>query len=233
MEIEDRFEIDIPINLVSDITTVADLVALVNGSSTPRGGVMDILDKHALLAGRHEKLLRLGADLFAVRSTTCSATEADIAGRPTILAGTNNYLGLTYDPACIAAAEEALRRYGTGTTGSRIANGSYGCTRSSRPHSRGSWIAGPAWCSAPATGEPRDGRRARQPARRGADRRRLARQHLRRLPPRAQLVVRFRHNDPADLDRGSAASPQRATASWSSSRASTACSATAPCKFVE
>jgi 7-keto-8-aminopelargonate synthetase-like enzyme len=88
---------------------------------------MDILDKYALLAGRHEKLLRLGADPFAVRLDDLrSATEADIAGRPTILAGTNNYLGLTYDPACIAAAEDALRRYGTGTTGSRIANGSYG-----------------------------------------------------------------------------------------------------------
>jgi acyl carrier protein len=30
MEIEDRFEIDIPINLVSDMSTVADLVALVD-----------------------------------------------------------------------------------------------------------------------------------------------------------------------------------------------------------
>ena len=29
MEIEDRFEIDIPINLVSDMATVADLVAVV------------------------------------------------------------------------------------------------------------------------------------------------------------------------------------------------------------
>ena len=29
MEIEDRFEIDIPINLVSDMSTVADLVAVV------------------------------------------------------------------------------------------------------------------------------------------------------------------------------------------------------------
>ncbi len=29
MEIEDRFEIDIPINLVADMTTVADLAALV------------------------------------------------------------------------------------------------------------------------------------------------------------------------------------------------------------
>ena len=33
MEIEDRFEIDIPINLVSDMTTVADLVALVRAAA--------------------------------------------------------------------------------------------------------------------------------------------------------------------------------------------------------
>jgi 8-amino-7-oxononanoate synthase len=88
---------------------------------------MDIFDKYAQFAGRHEQLLSLGADPFAVRVDDLhSATEAEIDGRPTILAGTNNYLGLTYDTACIAAAEVALRRYGTGTTGSRIANGTYG-----------------------------------------------------------------------------------------------------------
>jgi 8-amino-7-oxononanoate synthase len=88
---------------------------------------MDIFDKYALFASRHEKLLQLGADPFAVRIDELhSATEADIDGRRTILAGTNNYLGLTYDPACIEAAQAALRRYGTGTTGSRIANGTYG-----------------------------------------------------------------------------------------------------------
>ena len=37
MEIEDRFEIDIPINLVSDMTTVADLVALVQRQIKARG----------------------------------------------------------------------------------------------------------------------------------------------------------------------------------------------------
>ena len=79
---------------------------------------MDIFDKYAQFAGRHEQLLELGADPFAVRLDDIhSATEALIDGRPTILAGTNNYLGLTYDPACIAAAEEALRRYGTGHHG--------------------------------------------------------------------------------------------------------------------
>ena len=88
---------------------------------------MDILDKYAQYAQRHRQLLALGADPFAVQVDELhSATEAEIGGRSTILAGTNNYLGLTYDPECIAAAEEALRHYGTGTTGSRIANGSYG-----------------------------------------------------------------------------------------------------------
>ena len=54
-----------------------------------------------------------------------SATEADINGRRTILAGTNNYLGLTFDPRCIDAADKALKAEGTGTTGSRMANGTY------------------------------------------------------------------------------------------------------------
>jgi 8-amino-7-oxononanoate synthase len=88
---------------------------------------MDIFDKYASFAKRHGQLLQLGADPFAVRLDDLhSATEADIDGRRTILAGTNNYLGLTYDAACIAAAAAAVDRYGTGTTGSRIANGTYG-----------------------------------------------------------------------------------------------------------
>ncbi|MBN2331471.1 MAG: aminotransferase class I/II-fold pyridoxal phosphate-dependent enzyme [Deltaproteobacteria bacterium] len=52
-----------------------------------------------------------------------SATEAMINGRRTILAGTNNYLGLTFDSGCIEAACRATREEGTGTTGSRMANG--------------------------------------------------------------------------------------------------------------
>jgi len=54
-----------------------------------------------------------------------SPTEALIGGRHTILAGTNNYLGLTFDPECIAAGQRALAEAGTGTTGSRMANGTY------------------------------------------------------------------------------------------------------------
>jgi 7-keto-8-aminopelargonate synthetase-like enzyme len=88
--------------------------------------MMDIFDKYALYASRHEQLLKLGADPFAVRvEELLSPTLAVIDGRETILAGTNNYLGLTWDRACVEAGAEALRRYGTGTTGSRIANGTY------------------------------------------------------------------------------------------------------------
>lgn len=54
-----------------------------------------------------------------------SPTEGLVEGRQTILAGTNNYLGLTFDPACIEAGVSAIRSQGTGTTGSRMANGSF------------------------------------------------------------------------------------------------------------
>ena len=91
---------------------------------------MDLFDKYALVAGRHGKLLQAGADPFGVcLDELTSATEARINGRDTILVGTNNYLGLTFAPECMAAAEAAVRAYGTGTTGSRIANGTYGLHR--------------------------------------------------------------------------------------------------------
>ena len=54
-----------------------------------------------------------------------SPTRAIINGRETILAGTNNYMGMTFEPTCIAAGQQALAAFGTGTTGSRIANGTY------------------------------------------------------------------------------------------------------------
>ena len=58
-----------------------------------------------------------------------SPTRAIINGRETILAGTNNYMGITFDPECIAAGQEAMAEFGTGTTGSRIANGTYAMHR--------------------------------------------------------------------------------------------------------
>lgn len=49
--------------------------------------------------------------------------HAVINGRRTTLFGTNSYLGLNFDPRCIASAEEALHKWGTGSTASRVASG--------------------------------------------------------------------------------------------------------------
>lgn len=87
---------------------------------------MDILDKYSSVAQRHSAILEAGQDPFGVQlEDIYSATEAQINGRRVILLGTNNYLGLTFDPACIEATAAAVYRHGTGTTGSRIANGTY------------------------------------------------------------------------------------------------------------
>lgn len=50
-------------------------------------------------------------------------TEVIIHGERKIMVGSNNYLGLTHHPRVVAAAEEALHKYGSGCTGSRFLNG--------------------------------------------------------------------------------------------------------------
>ncbi len=87
---------------------------------------MAIFDKFQQLAATRQALAESGIQsINVVMDTVVSATEAVVNGRPLILAGTNNYLGLTFHPDCIAAACKAARTEGTGTTGSRAANGSY------------------------------------------------------------------------------------------------------------
>jgi len=44
-------------------------------------------------------------------------------GAERIMLGSNNYLGLTEDPRVLQGARDALERYGTGLTGSRLLNG--------------------------------------------------------------------------------------------------------------
>jgi 8-amino-7-oxononanoate synthase len=47
----------------------------------------------------------------------------EMEGAERIMLGSNNYLGLTGDERVMAGAEDALHRYGTGLTGSRLLNG--------------------------------------------------------------------------------------------------------------
>ena len=87
---------------------------------------MDLLEKFNPLLEAKAKLPFEDGDPFTVcMDEVISQTEAVINGRRTILAGTNNYMGMTLDPDCIAAAHKALDTQGTGTTGSRVLNGTY------------------------------------------------------------------------------------------------------------
>jgi 8-amino-7-oxononanoate synthase len=85
-----------------------------------------IFDKLHPISSALQDLQNCGVDSVNVVIERFTAPfEAVINGRRTVLAGTNNYLGLTFDQECIRAACEALQQEGTGTTGSRMANGNY------------------------------------------------------------------------------------------------------------
>ncbi len=87
---------------------------------------MALMDKFTALDSLRTKLSTAGVDPSGIHiDKLLSPTEALINGRRSILAGTNNYLGLTFDPACVAAGKHAIEQFGTGTTGSRMANGTY------------------------------------------------------------------------------------------------------------
>ncbi len=87
---------------------------------------MSLLDKFGAYAELRDELLRHGTLPFGVvTDQILSPTEGIVRGKRTILAGTNNYLGLTFDADAIAAGQAALASEGTGTTGSRMANGTY------------------------------------------------------------------------------------------------------------
>jgi 8-amino-7-oxononanoate synthase len=86
---------------------------------------MSLFDKFEQITVARQKLAEKGITSNVVMEKVLSSTEAIINGRRMILAGTNNYMGLTFDPDCIDAATQAACKLGTGTTGSRMANGTY------------------------------------------------------------------------------------------------------------
>jgi 8-amino-7-oxononanoate synthase len=87
---------------------------------------MSLLGKFQAFADLRDELLSHGTLPFGVvTEKILSPTEGIVHGRKTILAGTNNYLGLTFDADAVKAGQRALAEEGTGTTGSRMANGTY------------------------------------------------------------------------------------------------------------
>ncbi len=87
----------------------------------------DLFSKFDGLIAEREALAASGVrDPFGiVMDEIKSPTVAVIKGRETILVGTYNYMGMTFDPDVIQAGKDALEQFGSGTNGSRVLNGTY------------------------------------------------------------------------------------------------------------
>jgi 8-amino-7-oxononanoate synthase len=92
---------------------------------------MSLFDKFQDTADLYSTMVEgLGRDPFGVSMDEMKGpTRAIVKGEEIVLAGTNNYLGLTFHKDAVAAAKEAVEESGTGTTGSRFANGTYDAHR--------------------------------------------------------------------------------------------------------
>lgn len=87
----------------------------------------DLLSKFDPLIQERETLLATGVkDPFSlVMEEVKSPTVAVCNGKETILLGTYNYMGMTFDDDVREAGLTALKDFGSGTTGSRVLNGTY------------------------------------------------------------------------------------------------------------
>lgn len=87
----------------------------------------DLMSKFDGLIAERQALLDSGiSDPFAiVMDQVKSPTEAVIKGKDTILLGTYNYMGMTFDPDVLQAGKDALDQFGSGTNGSRMLNGTF------------------------------------------------------------------------------------------------------------
>lgn len=84
--------------------------------------VKDIFSK-AFNFTKADEVKAMGLYPYFKPLTETDGTVVVIEGNKVIMAGSNNYLGLTNDERLIEAAQNAITRYGTGCTGSRYLNG--------------------------------------------------------------------------------------------------------------
>ena len=107
---------------MSDAGMAAEAPAPVAETTRP-----DLMSKFDGLIAERQALLDSGVtDPFAiVMEQVRSPTQAVIKGRDTILLGTYNYMGMTFDPDVIRAGKDALDQFGSGTNGSRMLNGTF------------------------------------------------------------------------------------------------------------
>jgi len=86
----------------------------------------DLFAKFDAVIAERDALLETGVNPFGlVMEKVLSPTRAICNGKETILLGTYNYMGMTFDADVVAAGHKALDEFGSGTTGSRVLNGTY------------------------------------------------------------------------------------------------------------
>jgi 8-amino-7-oxononanoate synthase len=83
---------------------------------------LDLFDKCKNFT-RAKEFMALGLYPYFRPIESGAGSEVLIHGKKMIMIGSNNYLGLTGHPKVIEAAVAAVRKYGTGCTGSRFLNG--------------------------------------------------------------------------------------------------------------
>jgi 8-amino-7-oxononanoate synthase len=88
---------------------------------------VDLLAKFDGIIQTRETLLASGVEdpFNLVMEEVLSPTRAICNGRDTILLGTYNYMGMTFDPDVLEAGRQAMTDFGAGTTGSRVLNGTF------------------------------------------------------------------------------------------------------------
>lgn len=62
---------------------------------------------------------------FFQQIDSVASPKVSVRGRECVLLGSNSYIGLSTHPSVIAASVKATEEFGTGTTGSRLLNGTY------------------------------------------------------------------------------------------------------------
>ncbi len=109
---------------MSDAIATADALPLEPETVAPE---RDLFTKFDALIAEKQALIDTGVcDPFGiVMDEVKSPTVAVIKGKETILLGTYNYMGMTFDPDVIQAGKDALDQFGSGTNGSRMLNGTF------------------------------------------------------------------------------------------------------------
>ncbi len=83
---------------------------------------MDIFNKCKDFT-RAKEIMDAGVYPFFKPLSGNDGARVEMDGRPVIMIGSNNYLGLTHDPRVIEASINATKKYGTSCSGSRFMNG--------------------------------------------------------------------------------------------------------------